>query len=159
MDINEIKSKIKNIYIMFLYSIMKEDIYRVKQHLSDDLVEYYKNVIENNISNNVIQKYGELNVAFVDIIDIKEDIIIAQIEAKYIDYKIDRNTKKFISGDRTRSSHDITLKIRYQKHNKEEVYRCPSCGAVVNVNFSGICEYCNEPIDDSESVYVIEEMI
>ena len=36
MDNDEIISKIKNMYIMLLYAITKEDINRVRQYLSDD---------------------------------------------------------------------------------------------------------------------------
>ena len=158
MNNEEIRSKIEYMYIMLLYSIMKEDINRVKHHLSDELVEHYRQVIENNISRNIVQKYGELNVSSVDIISNRNGIITAKIVAKYIDYRINRTTRKFIDGEKERSTHIITLKIRYQEHNKSNVYRCPSCGAVLNVNLTSICQYCNEPLEDEESVYVIESI-
>ena len=158
MMVNSLKSKVENMYIMLLYSIMKEDINRVKQYLSDDLVEHYRKVIENNIDNNIVQKYGELNVASVDVLANDEDYAVVKIIAKYKDYKINRTTKQFIDGDKKKTSHEVILKIRYQKENKDIVYRCPSCGAILNVNLTGVCEYCNEPLDDSERLSVIESI-
>lgn len=155
---DELKAKIENIYIMFLYSIMKEDINRVKQYLSDDLVEQYKNIIDENIANNIVQKFGELNVSSVEILNINNDIITASIIAKYIDYKIDRNTRKFVSGDKKRTRYQMILKIKQQLNNKNDVYVCSSCGAALNINLTGVCEYCKEPVDDSESVYVIQSI-
>jgi len=159
MHSEDLKGKIKNMYIMLLFSIMTDDIDRVKQYLSDDLVAYYKDIVRRNIDANISQKYGELNVASVSIEGIKDDIITARIEAKYIDYRVNRKTKKFIDGDEEKTSHFVTLKIRHQKENRELVYRCKSCGAMLNINLTGICQYCDEPVDDSESVYVIESII
>ena len=85
MEKEEVKAKIKNMYIMLLYAITKEDIGRVKQYLSDDLFKEYENKINDNIAHNIVQKYGELNVARVDILSEEENIINAQILVKYID--------------------------------------------------------------------------
>ncbi len=158
MNRDEIVSKIKNMYIMLLYAITKEDIYRVKQYLSDELVDKYDRYIKSNVDKNIVQKYGELNVSSVDIESVMDSYIVANIAVKYIDYSVDRTTKKFIDGETTRSTHYVTLRIRYQEHNKDEVYRCPSCGALLNIHLSGVCKYCNEPLDDSESVFVIESI-
>lgn len=157
-DTQEIISKIKNMYIMLLYAITKEDINRVRQYLSDNLASHYEEKIKYNIENNVVQKYGELNVASVDIIRMENDLIVASLVVKYIDYKIDRKTRKFKEGETTRSGRNVTLKVRYQGHNKDIVYRCSNCGAVLNVNLTSVCSYCNEPVDDSESLYVIESI-
>ena len=157
-DTQEIISKIKNMYIMLLYAITKEDINRVRQYLSDDLASHYEEKIKYNIENNVVQKYGELNVSSVDIIRMENDLIVASLVVKYIDYKIDRKTRKFKEGETTRCGRNVTLKVRYQGHNKDIVYRCSNCGAVLNVNLTSVCNYCGQPVDDSESLYVIESI-
>ena len=157
-DTQEIISKIKNMYIMLLYAITKEDINRVRQYLTDDLATHYEEKIKYNTENNVVQKYGELNVASVDIIRVENDLIVANLVVKYIDYKIDRKTRKFKGGEKTRSVRNVTLKVKYQGHNKDIVYRCSNCGAVLNINLTSVCSYCGEPVDDSESLYVIESI-
>ena len=157
-DTQEIISKIKNMYIMLLYAITKEDINRVRQYLTDDLATHYEEKIKYNIENNVVQKYGELNVASVDIIRVENDLIVANLVVKYIDYKIDRKTRKFKEGEKTRSVRNVILKVKYQGHNKDIVYRCSNCGAVLNINLTSVCSYCGEPVDDSESLYVIESI-
>ena len=158
MEREEIKSKIKNMYIMLLYSIMKEDINRSKQYLSEDLFKEYEKKINDNIANNIVQKYGELNVSKVDILSEEDNIINARILVKYIDYRIDRTTRKFKDGESTRSERYVSLKIRYQGENKEVVYRCSNCGAALNINLTSVCYYCGVPVESSESLYVIESI-
>ena len=158
MKKEELEGKIKNIYIMLLFSIIKEDINRVKQYLSDALYERYKKLIEDNIYRNIIQRYDELNIQDVVITGIDNDIIHAYIDVEYIDYITDRKTKKFISGDNRRSSRIVYLTIKHNKENREEVYRCSSWGAPLNINLTGNCPYCNAALDDSESEYVIVEI-
>ena len=87
MERDEVKAKIKNMYIMLLYSIMKEDINRSKQYLSEELFKEYEKKINDNIANNIVQKYGELNVAKVDILGEEENLITARILVKYIEIK------------------------------------------------------------------------
>ena len=158
MEKEEVKAKIKNMYIMLLYAITKEDIGRVKQYLSDDLFKEYEKKINENIANDVVQKYGELNVARVDILSEEENIINAQILVKYIDYTIDRNTREFKDGEKTRSERIVNLKVRYQGNNREIVYICSKCGAVLNVNLTSVCYYCGVPVSNEESLYVIESI-
>ena len=45
-DTQEIISKIKNMYIMLLYAITKEDINRVRQYLTDGLATHYEEKIK-----------------------------------------------------------------------------------------------------------------
>ena len=70
---SDLIGKFSNIYIMLLYSIMTNDINRVKHFISDDLYKYYKNLIENNKKNNQTQMYDELNVYKIEIL--KQEIV------------------------------------------------------------------------------------
>ena len=45
-----------------------------------------------------------------------------------------------------------------QQENKRLVYRCSNCGAVLNVNLTGVCSYCGESVSNEESLYVIESI-
>ena len=158
MDKEELIDKIENMYIMLLYAISKEDLDRVKQYLSDEQYIKYENIINNNIKNNVVQKYGELNVASLDIVSIQENLVTVEIVVKYIDYKIDRITRKFKEGSSVKEKYNFRLKVRYNECNRELVYRCENCGAPLNVNLTGVCDYCKVPVDEKESLYVIESI-
>ena len=158
MDKDEIISKVKNMYIMLLYAISREDIDRVRQYLSDDLAKKYESIIKENIENNLVQRYGELNVSKVEIISEENNVITLQLVVKYIDYKIDRKTKKYVSGETTRHSYYKTLRVTYNLDNKAIVYRCKNCGAQLNVNLTSVCSYCGEPVDNEDSLFVIESI-
>ena len=147
MDKEFVISKIKNMYIMLLYAITKEDINRVRHYLSDELFSKYDSLIKENISKKVVQKYGELNVGKVSIDNIDENFVIVNIEAKYIDYLIDRGTREYVKGETKRSTHHLTLKVRYNGDNERLVHRCKNCGAPLNDNLTGVCSYCKVPVE------------
>ena len=68
MNDNELIGKFSNIYIMLLYSIMTNDIERVRHFLSNDLYNKYKTIINNHINNDETEMFDELNVHKIDII-------------------------------------------------------------------------------------------
>lgn len=95
---DELISKFSNIYIMLLYSIMTNDILRIKHYLNDNLYKRYKSIIDNHINNNETQMYDELNVYKISIEDKKiidnKEIIKVKLISRYMDYIIDNETKK-----------------------------------------------------------------
>ena len=156
MSTDELISKISNMYIMLLYAITKEDIKRVRHYLSEELYDRYQRIVEDNIAANVKQRYDEMNVASVSIDNNEGKLIEAILVVKYIDYKIDRNTQRCVSGDNlTRKSHVVRLTIVNNKEKSNQIYRCPNCGAGLNVNFTSVCNYCGTPLDNENSEYVI----
>ena len=80
------------------------------------------------------------------------------IVVKYIDYKIDRTSKKYVEGEKTRSKRDVTLRVKCLEENKELLYRCSNCGAPLNINLTSVCTYCGQSVDRNDSPYVIESI-
>ena len=92
------KTKVDNIYIQIFTAIMKQDLSRIKHFVSDDLYIKLEQIVIKLQEQNLIQMYGELNVTDTNIDKITENDDEYQIEVKlftqYLDYKIDKNTKK-----------------------------------------------------------------
>ncbi len=154
MNNDELISKLSNIYIMLLYSIMTNDINRVKHYLSEEIFYKYKNIVDNHISNNETEMFDELNVYKIniikrDILDNKE-IITVRLESRYMNYIIDNETKKIKSGVNTHRIEKTNILV-FEKNNNisdnKAVHHCSNCGANLDINYNGVCSYCNKSVD------------
>ena len=95
-------AKVDNTYIMLLSAIMTDNLPKVKHKLSSTLYEKYNGFLKELNSNNQQQLYDELNVKSSEIISIAKTsekyIIEVKLISRYMDYQIDKTTKKYISG-------------------------------------------------------------
>ena len=95
-------AKVDNTYIMLLSAIMTDNLPKVKHKLSSTLYEKYNGFLKELNSNNQQQLYDELNVKSSEIISIDKTsekyIIEVKLISRYMDYQIDKTTKKYISG-------------------------------------------------------------
>ena len=71
-------TKVKNIYIMLLHAISKENISIVDHFLDDELTKKYKLVIEKNINNNVKLVFRQPNITDLTIINQDNNYITFQ---------------------------------------------------------------------------------
>ena len=162
MNNDELISKLSNIYIMLLYSIMTNDINRVKHYLSDELYNKYKNIVDNHISNNETEMYDELNVYKFNIVkreilDNKE-IITVNLISRYMNYVMDNETKKIKSGvntNRIEKQHTLVFEKVINNLDSKIIHKCPNCGANLDINYKGVCEYCNNSVDLSNEDYIL----
>jgi len=94
------KAKVDNIFIQLYAAVMKQDLHKVKHFLSDEVYEKYNEKIISLQNKNQLQIYDELNVSDTNIVGISEYDDRFEIEVsvltKYLDYLIDKSSKKFI---------------------------------------------------------------
>ncbi len=145
----ELESKFSNMFIMLLLGIQTNDLDNVKHYLSEDVYNKYSDICEEHKNNKEMQLYDEMNVKSIKI-DLKEengyDIAFVNIVSRYMDYVIDLNTgkkKRGVDDHRVEISHDLVFK-RKKGASKGAIVKCPGCGANLDVNHSGKCEYCGE---------------
>ena len=124
-DFSEAKfrAKVDNIYIQLYTAVMKQDLQKVKHFLSDEVFEKYDKKVKELQASNEIQVYDELNVSGTEILGIEEledrFEIRVKLLTKYLDYKITKDTRKFISGNRdVRTEKYVTLKFSKIKNAK-----------------------------------------
>ena len=144
----ELKSKFSNIFIMLLMSIQSGDIDNVKHFLCDDLYNKYKEVCDGHKEKNEMQCYDEANVKTIELRDKFQDgmfdVIEVDLTSRYMDYILDLNTGKKKSGvddHRVEINHKLVFKKKFDAA-RGEVVKCAGCGANLDVNFTGRCEYC-----------------
>lgn len=163
-DFNEamFKTKVDNIFVKLYTCIMKGDLTDVRHFISEELYNNYINKINELISHNKRQIYDEINVKNTMIINRKiledKEIIDVEIVSRYMDYIIDINTGDLISGDDTRRIERRNI-LRFEKKlNTKDfgiVRKCPGCGASINVNNTGKCEYCDTIFNLDDYDYIL----
>lgn len=163
-DFNEamFKTKVDNIFVKLYTCIMKGDLTDVRHFISEELYNNYINKINELISHNKRQMYDEINVKNTMIINRKiledKEIIDVEIVSRYMDYIIDINTGDLISGDDTRRIERRNI-LRFEKRlNTKDfgiVRKCPGCGASINVNNTGKCEYCDTIFNLDDYDYIL----
>ena len=165
MDKSELISKFSNIYIMLLYSIMSNDITRVKHFLSDDLYNKYEKIVKDNIENDEQQMYDELNVYEINILKIEEvdskEIVTVKLVSRYMDYVIDKKTgklKRGINTQRIEKTNILVFEKSIKLSESKIIYTCPNCSANIDVNFNGVCSYCGKSIEFKGSDYILTSL-
>ena len=163
-DFNEamFKKKVDNIFVKLYTCIMKGNLTDVRHFISEELYNNYINKINELISHNKRQMYDEINVKNTMIINRKiledKEIIDVEIVSRYMDYIIDINTGDLISGDDTRRIERRNI-LRFEKKlNTKDfgiVRKCPGCGASINVNNTGKCEYCDTIFNLDDYDYIL----
>jgi len=159
-------SKVDNIFIMLHSAIMLGNLDRVKHKLSDNLIEKYEKVIDDLNNKNMRQMYDEINVKSSEIQSITkmEDkyIIKVLLVSRYMEYIIDKTTRKFISGIndyRIEKRNILTFTKKIDVKKEASARKCPGCGANINANSSGKCVYCGTIYDTVNYDWILEDIV
>ena len=166
MDNSTFLVKVDNIFIKLLSGVMFDELDNIKHKVSDEVINRYKSIIDNNKERNVTQMFDELNVKTSSISDIKitEDKIIVTVNliSRYMNYYIDSNTGNYKSGNnREREEHlnILTLEKRKDAKDMKVSMHCPSCGNPINYNANGVCDYCGTVFNTSDFDYILTNII
>lgn len=163
-DFEILKGKFSNIFIKIVLGLMENDLSDVKHYLSDDVYNMYQKVIDNNIKNNEIPMYDELNVKSISLANSYETddsyYVKIVLVSRYMDYVVDKDTfeyKRGINSYRVQKNHYLTFKKLKSATERKNVIKCEYCGANLDINSSGVCEYCGKVADVSHYDYILVE--
>jgi len=152
-------------FVMLHTAIMLEDLSRVDHFISDEVYSKYKEKIEELQKNNYIKIYDELNVRSTEIIDtdIVDDKIIVKvlIISRYMDYILDKSSGNLVSGNnnsRIEKENYLMFEKRLNAKKLEISRECPNCGANMNINQSGKCEYCGSIFNTEDYDWIITKI-
>lgn len=155
-------TKVNNIFVMYYTAIMMDDEKRVAHFLSDEVYQNMKERIAKLNAANEREMFDELNVkttVISDIIDTDDEYIIkVTLVSRYMDYVIDKTTFKYKRGVNDRRIEKTNyLELQKKKNVKDKgiVSKCPSCGASIDVNRSGHCEYCGMTFDNKNYDWIL----
>lgn len=155
-------AKVDNTFIMLLSSIMMKDIDRVKHKINDNIYNLYKIHIDELIKNNEIQMYDELNVKSTEILNITETdtkyVIEVLLVSRYMDYVIDGTTRQYkrgINTQRIEKNNYLTFEKIKDAKQQGVIKKCPGCGASIDFNNTGVCEYCHTSYNTQDYDWIL----
>lgn len=159
-------AKVDNTFIMLHSAVMLGNLERVKHKLSDNLIARYEEIIEKLNKQNYRQMYDEINVKSTEIKSISKSedkyIIEVLLVSRYMEYIIDKNTRKYISGindHRIEKNNYLTFTKRINTKEESLARKCPGCGANINANYSGKCIYCGTTYDTVTYDWILEDIV
>ncbi len=159
-------TKVNNVFIKYFSSIMFEEMDEVKHFISDDIYNEGLAKIKKLQDQGLRQMYDELNVKDSKIGFITEDqgfyIIKVFVTGRYMDYLINRDSGDTVSGiDDRRIEEHYTLEFKKKKDYLEQgsARKCPGCGAPMDINNSGKCEYCGATYNLEDYDYILTSII
>lgn len=146
---SKFKSKVENEFVQVMLSMVTGKTERIKHFVSDEIYKKIEEKVSNDRKNNRIQMYDELNVSKVKIkfVDEFEDRfqIDVIVHSKALEYYIRLDNRKFLSGNnryRTEKNNLLTFTKPKNSLGLGNARRCPSCGANLDINKNGKCDYC-----------------
>lgn len=158
-------TKVNNIFIKFFTAIMSDKLAEVDHFVGDDVYNFGESKVAPLRSKNYRQMYDELNVKnsmikSVDIVD-NNYVVEVYLEARYMDYILDLNSGDVVSGNdsaRTQVNYMLTFVKRSGAVDQGIAKKCQACGAPMDVNNSGKCEYCGAIYKQEMHDWVLEKI-
>ena len=173
--INEIKKYIPsfdaNKFLLNGYGIfvrieeawMNFDLEKVRDCITDEMFNMYESQLtsmEMNGEQNIMKDFRLLNSA---ITQASKQNNMLQVKARYTvefyDYIINRNTKAVVRGNSNRKIRMVYEFTFIKDIENKKLDKCPNCGAEININSAGICEYCNSKLVDDSKDWVMSKKV
>lgn len=158
---NGFKTYVDNAFIQIYLAVMSKDVERVKHFMSNEVYSVFEAKVEELKKRNLTQMYDEINVKSSELIDVYEDevcvYVVVRLISRYMDYLIDLEGK-FVSGndkERVQKENIITFSKKKDSNGLGVIRKCPGCGASIDVNANGKCDYCDSIFDLENRDWVI----
>lgn len=158
------KSKVNNIFILLMSSVMNKDIKRVDHFISDEVYNQYNKIIQELINNKEIQIYDQLNVKKIEIkdktIDDDKEVITVEIILRAIDYLLNEFNEVISGNDtiRVEKKYILVFEKNIDSLQQNIVRHCPSCGANMDINYSGECKYCGSIYNYEDYEWILTQI-
>ena len=151
------KRRLSNIYVELQHAWQAKDLKPVRPFLTDVLFFQYDRQLNNYRDSGTTNVMEQIEVQEVFISGWKregeEDVIIAELRAKLIDYVIDDATGQLVRGSRTAEKHmeyeyamSRRAGVKTSGSGRMRTVKCPNCGFAVVINQSAVCPYCDSRI-------------
>ena len=167
MNFNETDflGKVSNTFIMILMAIMTDDVKRVEHKVSPSVKEKLLQKTEELNKKNLRQMYDEPNVKNITILskEEKEDHYEVKVvlTSRYMDYQVNKDTGKYVSGindERVQKDHYLTFSKIKDAKEQGIAKKCPSCGASIDSNNTGVCPYCGSIYNLKDYDWILTEL-
>ena len=163
----DFESHVQNAFYKIQEAWESQNLNIGRPYMSDQIMQRYANQISD------IQSRGERNVIENMVIghqtitqvksDEKYDYITVRIDASATDYTVDKNNK-IIRGDqkiKPFTEYWTFMRkgdVKSDPKKGAQANTCPNCGAPLQLNATGQCEYCNTIVTSGDYDWVLSEI-
>ncbi len=168
-DQAELQEKISNLYVQMQNCWQDKNLESLRPYFTDALFNQMNRSVE------TMKKLGQTNyVQRIAVLGVQlqgwyqeegEDHILAVVRTRIVDFTLDDNSGKLISGDRTKEKFmtyqwDLCRATGAKTKQVEgiETVNCPNCGAPVSINETAKCPYCDSVITVENQDWVISSI-
>ena len=136
---------------------LSEAIYRRwKMQVAEMVAQHKRNVLENLV-------IGGIHIVKVES-DSNFDTITVRIDASAADYDVDDRSGKIVFGSKANRPFTEywtfirSAAARTKAGEGPEITQCPNCGAPLNINESGVCQYCKVTVTTGQFGWVLDSI-
>lgn len=163
---DEFKNKLSNLYVQLQNAWQDKDIEPVRPYLQDAYYNQMKRQLEAYKTKGQTNYIERIAVLSVDLRGFKQeagnDIVIAQLRCRIVDYTLDDKTGALVKGDKQKEKFMLyewsLARTSGKTTGKDEGLQsaiCPHCGAPVDINATAFCEYCGSVLTTDSFDWVI----
>ena len=161
-DIEEFNFKAYQIFYDVQMAWMEFDYNRLKELLTDELYNSYVMQLDALKIKNQKNVMKGFELIESKIFELKEEnkLYIAKVylDVKFYDYIENINTNKVLRGTPNKKINNVyILTFTKTKENSNNINKCPQCGAPVEGNVTGICEYCKSKLINENYDWVMSK--
>lgn len=143
------------------------DMDSARAYISESVVKRYNMQLESYRTSNTFNRLEDLSLDKVEIANIHSDdrfdTIDVAITATARDYKVN-DKGEHVSGSKELETWDemwsMIRSVSVVTEEAKDIHsdNCPSCGAPLSVNASGVCEYCETNVTKGDFDWVLAEI-
>ena len=160
------KQRLSNIYIELQHAWQAKDLEPVRPYLTDALFQQYDLQLNNyrrTGTTNVMEQVAVQGITLIGWMQQgNEDVIIARLQARLIDYVVNDATGELVRGSRTAEKY-MTYEYSMSRRTGAKTastdgmrtVNCPNCGSALDINQSAVCPYCGSTVQAQAANWVI----
>ena len=163
---NDLTAKISNLYVQMQNAWTQKDITVIRPHCTDRFYTQMDRQLEQKRQQhetNYVERIAVLGVTLDGFVQTGgNDVIYATVRTRIIDYTLNDDTGKLVSGSRTQEkfmTYEWELVrqsgVTTQAWAGQKTVNCPNCGAPVELNASAKCLYCGSIITAESQTFVL----
>ncbi len=166
----EFEAWVKQIFIKLQYAWTDRNWAEIRSFETNELFEQHNMQLNRYIERKQINMLEQVSVSWVKLYNFyqtaERDVLEVAVNSRMIDYVIDEETKKVISGDKN-SAKIRTYKLTFirKKGIKTEpgkitakAINCPNCGGQLTMTQAGKCEYCGSIVVVDDHGWALSEL-
>ncbi|MGN0978850.1 MAG: TIM44-like domain-containing protein [Candidatus Avoscillospira sp.] len=163
---DDLTAKISNLYVQMQNAWTQKDITVIRPHCTDHFYTQMERQLEQKRQQhetNYVERIAVLGVTLDGFTQTGgNDVIYATVRTRIIDYTLNDDTGKLVSGSRTQEkfmTYEWELVrqsgVTTQAEAGQKTVNCPNCGAPVELNASAKCLYCGSVITADSRTFVL----